>query len=72
MYYFVLYTLLILLSPFALSYDINKSYSKPSDFLDSLRDLFSGDGVMAVATAVMVAAATAAATKQPKQTLNQP
>ena len=44
MYYFVLYTLLILLSLFALSYDINKSYSKPSDFLDSLRDLFSGDG----------------------------
>ena len=44
MYYFVLYTLLILLALFASSYDINKSYSKPSDFLDSLRDFFSGDG----------------------------
>ena len=44
MYYFVLYTLLILFTLFASSYDINKSYSKPSDFLDSLRDFFSGDG----------------------------
>ena len=72
MYYFVLYTLLILLSLFALSYDINKSYSKPSDFLDSLRDLFSGDGGDAVATAVMVATAAAEAAMVARLNTKQP